>query len=72
MTGLVVVGAERDDARRRCIANAVGFELFAGDGRPIFTGKGGIEQINVDDEEMEFILRVADRVLTHLRVDGMI
>ena len=64
---LIVVGRDRRDEKISVVANAVGFELFAGDGRPIYNVTG-VEQINVDADELDLCMRVARRVVDSLEM----
>lgn len=61
----LIVKGDRNDKRMQVVANAVGFEMFAGDGRPIYN-VAGVEQINVDLDELDLCMRIAKRVLDSL------
>lgn len=54
------------DRRLGVVANAIGFEMLRHDGRPVYIGSFGVEQIDATDEETERCLATAQRVLDHL------
>lgn len=50
---------------KNIISNGIGWELFSRDGRSVNT-VGVIKVINVTDEELMLIERIADRVISDL------
>lgn len=50
------------------VANAIGYEVFRADGRPVEVLDGGVESIKTTDEENKVCARAAQRVLSDLAI----
>lgn len=59
-----------DDVRVSVVANAIGFSIFAADGRPVTVNAQGVEQVDVTDDEAERCRAAAVAVLAHLEAYG--